>query len=111
MFDVLSKANLQIIFSARLAVAGIGFFVVALLYALVIALVKKPRLDRLTIGATSSALINANNMGLPVAIYVVGDAAQVAPILLFQLLIVTPLLLTILDLATRGHVSARDVLL
>lgn len=109
MFEVLSKADLAIILSQRLLVAGISFFAVALLYALIVWGVKKPKMGQLTLGATSSAMINANNMGLPVAIYVVGDAAQVAPILLFQLVIVTPILLVLLDVSTRGRVRAKDM--
>lgn len=60
-------------------------------------------------GAAASGYINANNMGLPVATYIVGDAAQVAPILLFQLLIAAPIVLSILDAISHGSVSMKAV--
>lgn len=62
--------------SSRFLFAGTSFFSVALIYTLIIWFIEKPKPGQLVMGATSSAMNNANNMGLPVAIYVIGDAAQ-----------------------------------
>ena len=55
-----------------------------------------------TIGALSAAYVNAGNLGIPVASYVLGDAAFVAPTLLLQLLVLQPLALGFLDADARG---------
>ncbi|WP_425474933.1 AEC family transporter [Fodinibacter luteus] len=64
------------------------------------------------IGALASSYVNAGNLGLPVAAYVLGDAALVAPTLLLQLLVLQPLALAVLDADVRGRrPSVGDVLL
>jgi predicted permease len=55
------------------------------------------------VGTLCSAYVNAGNLGLPIAAYVLGDAALVAPTLLMQLLVLQPLALAVLDHATSGH--------
>ncbi|WP_226344119.1 AEC family transporter [Agilicoccus flavus] len=55
-----------------------------------------------TIGALSCTYVNAGNLGIPIAAYVLGDAALVAPTLLMQLLVMQPLAMTVLDRHTRG---------
>jgi predicted permease len=59
-------------------------------------------LGRTTIGALCSSYVNSGNLGIPIAVYVLGDASLVAPVLLFQLVGVTPVALTVLDLASGG---------
>ena len=67
-------------------------------------------LGPLTIGAMSSGYVNGNNIGLPVAVYLLGNAAFTAPILLLQLIVLAPTGLILLDAAThegRRSVAAR----
>ena len=45
--------------------------------------------------------VNAGNLGLPIAAYVLGDASLVVPVLLFQLLVATPTGLAVLDVTAR----------
>jgi hypothetical protein len=54
--------------------------------------------------------VNANNIGLPVAVYVLGSASFVAPVLLLQLIVFAPIALTVLDVTSRGSVSVRSIL-
>ena len=63
------------------------------------------------LGALSGGYTNANYIGIPVATYVLGDASLVVPIVLIQLLIVTPVALTLLDASAAGPASWRSVLL
>ncbi len=56
-----------------------------------------------TIGALCSSYVNSGNLGIPIAVYVLGDASLVAPVLLFQVVMVTPIALTVLDLSGRGE--------
>ncbi|WBB82172.1 AEC family transporter [Micromonospora sp. WMMD882] len=46
--------------------------------------------------------MNAANIGIPIAVYVLGDASIVAPVILFQLLVMTPLAFTVLETAGGG---------
>ncbi|RAX23925.1 AEC family transporter [Actinomyces sp. Z5] len=59
------------------------------------------------IGALASAYVNAANLGIPVLVLVLGDATAVAPILLLQLLVLTPLAFTVLDAVTRRGSPSR----
>jgi predicted permease len=54
--------------------------------------------------------VNANNIGLPVAIYVLGNAAYPAPVVLLQLLVYAPTGLLVLELARGGRAPWRTVL-
>ena len=58
----------------------------------------------------SAGWVNANNIGIPVAVYVIGDPVYVAPVIMMQLIVFTPVLLTILDVSTSGTVSVGRIL-
>ncbi len=51
---------------------------------------------QLAIGALSSSYVNSGNLGIPVSVYVLGDASYVAPVLLFQVLVMAPVGLAVL---------------
>ena len=63
-----------------------------------------------TIGALNSLYLNSNNIGLPIATYILGNPALVAPILVMQQAVFTPIGLTVLDVTTKGKVSAKEIL-
>ena len=86
LFMVLSEADVGLLFSSVLAVALLAFAGVALVYIVVarIWLTKDPA--RIALAASASGYSNVNNIGLPVAIYVIGDAGFVGPLLLLALL-------------------------
>ena len=44
-------------------------------------------------GAASASYFNSVNIGLPIAIYVIGDAAYMPPVLLMQMVIVSPIVI------------------
>ena len=50
----------------------------------------------------SASLANSANLGIPIAVYVLGDASYVAPLLIFQLAFFTPLFLMVLDATTSS---------
>ena len=62
-----------------------------------------------TIGALNSLYLNSNNIGLPIATYILGNPALVAPILVMQQAIFTPVGLTVLDVTTKGKVSIKEI--
>ena len=57
-----------------------------------------------TIGALAAGYVNAANLGIPVLIVLLGDATAIAPILLLQLLVISPAAFAVLDVSTaRGR--------
>ncbi|MET9389952.1 AEC family transporter [Streptomyces sp. NPDC006624] len=101
LFTTLARADLSVIFSDRLLVTALSTAAVAGVFVAVGA-VRGWGVGRTTIGALCSSYVNSGNLGIPIAVYVLGDASLVAPVLLFQLVGVTPVALTILDLASGG---------
>lgn len=53
-----------------------------------------------TIGALAAGYVNAANLGIPVLIVLLGDATAIAPILLLQLLVISPAAFAVLDVST-----------
>ncbi|MFH8495577.1 AEC family transporter [Streptomyces coeruleorubidus] len=102
LFTTLAQADLSVIFSDRLLVTAMSTAAVAGVFVAVGA-ARGWGAGRTTIGALCSSYVNSGNLGIPIAVYVLGDASLVAPVLLFQLVGVTPVALTILDLASGGE--------
>ncbi|MFF2009211.1 AEC family transporter [Streptomyces sp. NPDC058195] len=75
-------------------VCGLGFQLTGRLFG-------RGRADR-AIGGMVSGYVNSANLGIPVAVQVLGDASFVAQIILFQVLLVSPVILTLLDSGTRA---------
>ena len=103
MVTVLGRADVTSVLSRSLVATASAVLVCAVLYLLAARLVwRKPAADTV-IGTLSSVYVNAGNLGLPIAAYVLGDAALVAPTLLMQLLVLQPLALAVLDHAVSGR--------
>lgn len=101
LFTTLARADLSVVFSGRLLVTALSTAAVAGVFVAV-GVARGWGVGRTTIGALCSSYVNSGNLGIPIAVYVLGDASLVAPVLLFQLVGVTPVALTILDLSTAG---------
>jgi predicted permease len=111
LFTVLAEANVHVLFSQLLVVSAITAVIACLLFALVARLVWKRTITDVVIGSAASGYVNANNIGIPVAVYVLHNAAISAPVILLQLLVLAPIILTILDVSTSGSASVRRILL
>ncbi|MEU2355668.1 AEC family transporter [Streptomyces misionensis] len=101
LFTTLAKADLSVLFSARLLVTTLSTAAVCAVFVAVGA-ARRWGTGRTTIGALCSGYVNSGNLGIPIAAYVLGDASLVAPVLLFQVVLVTPVALTVLDLSGTG---------
>lgn len=108
MFATVSRADLAVLFSPVLLTEVVAVACTQLVFVLVARLAWRRDRRQITIGALASSYVNAGNLGVPVAMYVLGDGALVAPVLLFQLVLVTPVAFLILD---RGARSVRAALL
>lgn len=110
MFTVVLKSDLAVVFSAYVPMALLTAAITALLYVLVSRLWFRRPLAETAVGAMASSYVNANNIGIPITVYALGDATPVAPVLLVQLLLFAPLVLTLLDLSAAGRFSPRRML-
>jgi malonate transporter len=110
LFTVLADADVHTLFSSMLAVSAIAAVLSCLLFAGIALLVFRRGIPETVIGSLASGYVNANNIGIPVAVYVLGDTAYSAPVILLQLLVLAPIGLTLLDVTTSGSTSLRRVL-
>jgi len=105
LFTGVAAAHLRVLLSEPLIVstaAAVGCF------GLHVLIVRGRDRGTRIVGALAAGYTNANYIGIPVATYVLGDAALVVPIVMLQLLIITPIALTLLEFATTGHASIRS---
>jgi malonate transporter len=97
MVTVLGRTDVSQLFSANL-VASLGSVLVTATVAVLLARLVWRRTASDTVIATFSAsYVNAGNLGLPIAAYVLGDVSLIAPMLLAQLMVLQPLGLAVLD--------------
>jgi len=97
LFQTLSVAPVGQIFSSALAAAALSFVGTAAVYVLLARTVWRRSTGDTVLGALSSAYVNAANIGLPITVYVLGSASFIAPVLLMQVLVITPLAFAVLD--------------
>ena len=104
LFLTLADADTAAVASvALLASAGSAVLVAVLYVGLAWARWRLPA-AQLATGALSASYVNSGNLGIPVAVYVLGDASYVAPVLLFQVLVMAPIGLGVL----AGSRTASD---
>ncbi|MET1052389.1 MAG: AEC family transporter [Mycetocola sp.] len=110
LFTVLADAEVERLFSPLIVVSLLAALVAFAVFLFVAVLFWRRRLPEATVGAMSSGYVNANNIGIPVSVYVLGDAAYSAPVVLLQLLVFAPIALTLLDLGTGQKASVGRIL-
>jgi predicted permease len=100
---VMARTPISAILSANLVASTVSVVVTVGLYLLIARVRWKPPLGEAVIGSLCSAYVNAGNLGIPIALYVLGDISLMAPTLLLQLLVMTPISLALLDADRGGH--------
>ena len=106
LFGVLLRSDPAVLASPVILATTIGAVIVAAAYVVASRLWFRQDLASTTLGATTSGYVNSNNLGLPVAIYILGDAAYVAPLILMQVVVYAPVILAILE-STRTEAADR----
>ncbi len=101
LFQLMARSDLHQLISLPLASLILGTIFCAGVFATVGA-VRRWGVGRTTIGAMCASYVNSGNLGIPIAVYVLGDAGLVAPVMLFQLVLYTPIALTVIDLSLPG---------
>jgi malonate transporter len=101
-----AHADLHALLSRSALVTVLSTAAVAAIAVVVLAFVWRRPAPEVVVGTLSASYVNAGNLGLPLAVYLLGDAVAVVPPLLFQLLVIAPIAFTVLDAssgtATRG---------
>lgn len=120
-----AHADLHLLLSRAALVTALSTTTVVLVAVAVLrGLWHRPAAD-VTVAALASSYVNAGNLGLPLAVYLLGDAVAVVPSLLYQLLVLAPVAFAVLDAREppdhasgppargprRGAVALRAVLL
>ena len=111
LFTILAEADVQVLFSSRLVVSALAAIACFTVFALLALLFFRRKLPEVVIGSLASGYVNANNIGIPVAAYVIGDATYSAPVVLVQLLVFAPIGLALLGGSVSGRFSVGSVLL
>ncbi|WEV42207.1 AEC family transporter [Bifidobacterium sp. ESL0682] len=111
MFAILSKEPILEIFHPSIIVAFFSALAVGVLFLILNKMFFHMGPADATVGALNSLYLNSNNIGLPIATYILGNPALVAPILVMQQAIFTPIALTVLDYTTTGKMSLKKALM
>ncbi|MGK5443038.1 AEC family transporter [Micromonospora sp. URMC 105] len=96
LFTALSRTRLDVHPPALGAFATSTAVTMALAFLLCL-VVRRRDGGEATIGAMAAGYVNSANLGIPVALQVLGDATFLTGVLLFQVLVVTPVVLILLD--------------
>jgi malonate transporter and related proteins len=96
LFLTLAEADTGAVFSAALIGTAGSALLAALLYAGLAWWRWRLPAAQLATGGMASSYVNAGTLGIPVSAYVLGDASYVAPVLLFQVLVMAPVGLAVL---------------
>ena len=110
LFLVVADADVGVIFSGFLVATVAGAVATAAVYLVLARVVLRRSLTHALMGGMSVSYVNSNNLGLPIAIYVLGDPSWSAPIILMQLLVLQPAWLAALDASQSGRVSVGRLL-
>ncbi|MEH0826340.1 MULTISPECIES: AEC family transporter [unclassified Micromonospora] len=96
LFTALSRTRLDVHPPAlgAFAASTVATMALAFLFCLV---ARRRNGGEATIGAMAAGYVNSANLGIPVALQVLGDATFLTGVLLFQVLVVTPVILVLLD--------------
>lgn len=110
LFLTLGSADTHAVLSFALVGTAGSAVLVALLYVALAWWRWRLSPAELATGALSSSYVNAGNLGIPVSVYILGDASYVAPVLLFQVLVMAPVGLAVLA-GSRAEAPSRRTLL
>lgn len=77
-------------------VVSVATVITSIIYLIISRIFFRQDIPTTTMGAASSSYYNSVNIGLPVSIYVLGEATHVIPTLLVQMAVFTPIILAFL---------------
>jgi predicted permease len=110
LITVLAQADPRTLFSELVPVTAIAAVTTYATAVLVARLIWRRPVPETTVVALASGSVNASNFGLPIALYVLGDAALAAPVILLNLMVFAPIALAVLDWTTGEKTSLGRIL-
>ncbi len=111
ILSLMARTDVSHVLSRQLAATVLGVVVPLAVYVFCARKVWQRGLGHTVVGGFSSAYVNAGNLGLPVAAYVLGNATYVVPTLLLQLCVLTPIGVSLLDHDANRNRSRAALLL
>lgn len=114
LLTIMQDTSPAALLSPNLWTAALSAYGAMAIYALIAWRLWRPQSPAGTtvVGALCVGYVNAGNLGLPIAFYVLGDVARAAPTMLMQLLLIAPPAMALLNSATReGENKLRTVVL
>jgi predicted permease len=109
MLSEIAATDVRQIFSTNLVASITSTGVSAILYVLAARLVFKRTASDTVIGTFCASYVNAGNLGLPMAVYALGNASWIVPMLLTQLVLLQPIGLAVLDMTTHTHTGGNRI--
>ncbi len=94
VFTTLAKLQLHQLPGVELAAYVISAVLIGVTGFLVI---RREKLNERVIAGMASGYVNSGNLGIPIGLYVLGDASLVVAIVAFQTVVVTPMIVGLLD--------------
>jgi predicted permease len=110
LFTTMATADLRRLFSSVLPVSAISA-VVCIAVVFGIGMLWRRPVPETTVAGLGAGYVNANNIGLPVSAYILGDATSSVPVILLQVIVLAPIALAVLDISTSGRFTLGRILL
>jgi predicted permease len=97
LLETLARSDLRSIFSTHLLVRAVSSAAIGAISLVVFLWLRRRGTPEALIASMSASVANSGNLGIPISVFVLGDASFVAPLLIFQLALFTPSYLLLLD--------------
>lgn len=97
LFMLASDSPTDRLFSRPWLVSALAIAGVSAIYLVASRILTRPGAPEAAVGVMSASYVNAGNLGLPIAAYVMGDMAWMAPVILLQVAFIQPVCLAVLD--------------
>lgn len=108
LITIMGSSDVQTLFSRNLIASVSGVVVTAGIHILLARLVWKRSGTDTVIGTFATSYVNAGNLGIPIAAYVLGDGSAIAPMLLVQLVLLQPAGLAVIDILQKRAGASAD---
>ena len=106
LFTSVAKSDAETLFTPVILVIFLATLATAVVYIIASTLFFRQDLPTTTMGAASACYFNSVNIGLPVSVYVLGEATYVVPVLVLQMVVFTPFILA--GLVADGDTGGRS---
>ncbi|MDR0950265.1 MAG: AEC family transporter [Candidatus Ancillula sp.] len=97
MYDLIAKKHVQDVLGIHFVIGIVTALATIFVFLIINKFFLKLKGSAAVFACLSGVYLNSNNIGLPVATYVLKDSTMLIPIMIFQIAILAPISLAILD--------------